>query len=638
MTEDLLKEHSKNPDGSILAPQSNRILDDLNSDDSTILHAECDGGNESNALNLGFGKPPQLLLDALNNPENEEIDEITLLTHFEKDPFVIKEAGNRYFREDKVDEAITLWRKALAKYFSASMQAPTIELRNLGISLRGNLAMAFMNKKDWLGALGELEVMLEQDSWNFKGLYRQVTCYIEIGDYEKAFSVVRTVLDSKEIDENDKSAFKLLHNRAVQASIEERELRNKSSKFVFKKTFESEDGGLYNDKEVPRDIKDLSSVVECIKWKDDHIDDLSHEESAFKKYYKADEFTEANDQSRSALPLTILRVLYSLCNESTSIEDSEKRQLIEPELIGNLNTDRLKILREMISRKAYDQVTKKTKRIPFTIHVIGAHGNFEMKAAWTQLLNRMCKVDHMQIVLIGFMSPDDPFGNKLQHRVISPPMANNRDLLPGQQLHMYLFKGSYQEFLYSVQLPKPERLKPDEEAPFPSPNCPLKNTKHMMYPDICVVPHPGFQRDFIEMSKIMDYLLYCNRPIIMTAFTTIPIMRITGSHEMRYLAAIMNHLNAKVVVMPGANPFCMKCAPPGEDDHPLLEFDGYNNSNVPKFKTGYEATGHYGGVAVYWGSTKNGIRDYVPLNNHKAQMMMKELMELNVDVSSEMIW
>lgn len=67
----------------------------------------------------------------------------------------------------------------------ASMSSPTPELRQLGITLRGNLAskysstlmsivisVASMKQSEWFDALGELQILLEQEPRDLKALYR----------------------------------------------------------------------------------------------------------------------------------------------------------------------------------------------------------------------------------------------------------------------------------------------------------------------------------------------------------------------------------------------------------------------------------------------------------------------------------
>lgn len=57
--------------------------------------------------------------------------------------------------------------------------------------------------------------------------FRKAKCQIELGDYQKAFQLIRSVLEDPDRDPSSLSAFKALNNEGLQKAAEEKALRDK---------------------------------------------------------------------------------------------------------------------------------------------------------------------------------------------------------------------------------------------------------------------------------------------------------------------------------------------------------------------------------------------------------------------------
>eukprot|EP00923_Selenidium_pygospionis_P049775 GHVN01085759.1.p1 GENE.GHVN01085759.1~~GHVN01085759.1.p1 ORF type:complete len:941 (-),score=288.71 GHVN01085759.1:388-3210(-) len=137
-----------------------------------------------------------------------------------------------------------------------------------------------------------------------------------------------------------------------------------------------------------------------------------------------------------------------------------------------------------------------------TIHVIGARGDTEMAASWKAILERLPKLACLQVILVGFMDPDDSWSSVFGKHYLSPPLAKSVGV--SQKLICRTFKGSYQDFVNISQRGV------------------LSDSSHPMHPHLIVVPEPKINLFFDLIVPAIAMAVRSNVPCLFSCYSILP--------------------------------------------------------------------------------------------------------------------
>lgn len=204
----------------------------------------------------------------------------------------LKDGGNEKFKNGELKEAKAAYEDALAEMKDfhdlraievlpdLSMQG---EVKNLVISLRGNLAMVAMKEESWSQVVTQCNHALQLDSNHVKSLFRRGSAQAKQDYLEEAQRDLRRVI---ELEATNNSAKKELQD--VLKRLKDHKAKEKSA---FGSIFSK--GSVYDDKEKERRAKEQQRIEARMKeereWSEDNVKrvEAGLEERTLEDYRKA---------------------------------------------------------------------------------------------------------------------------------------------------------------------------------------------------------------------------------------------------------------------------------------------------------------------------------------------------------------
>jgi FK506-binding protein 4/5 len=161
---------------------------------------------------------------------------IHILTFQEKLNFASlkKEEGNELFKEKKYDKAKRRYQKAIQCLNRNECLPEEIQKANdVLIPCWSNLAMTFLNLKNYEMVIQQCTNLLTMDPNHIKGRFRRVQGYIGIEEFEMAQTDL-SYLNQLDLDKNTRELLIMENNKLKQL----KEIYHKKSRKMFEKVFE----------------------------------------------------------------------------------------------------------------------------------------------------------------------------------------------------------------------------------------------------------------------------------------------------------------------------------------------------------------------------------------------------------------
>ncbi|KAH0485114.1 MAG: uncharacterized protein KVP18_002109 [Porospora cf. gigantea A] len=510
-----------------------------------------------------YPPPPPEITEALHTAEREGTLKTTdwgseFLLGGSLDPLQsvhprdIHTEANSQWKKHNVEAAVELWKRALKGSLKLSVSKPDKELFDLGMTCRLNLAQAYLNLEDYESVLNQTQVVLNYDGSNPKALYRRAQAEMALGNVDMVLETCSHLL----ADQPENTAVQALKQKAQQAQRD----TERAQDMFYKRAFDKQ-RARPELIEAPEALAESTDVL--IAWKHD-TDEALGPDSLWKQ---PEEMRYQKEPPRSCTLTFPFALLFALQNA-----------------LFFHNKDTLGGgLRSLLHRKLVVRDTAlPTGKRPLCLYVLGAHGDAEFQASWVALLERLPMVDHLRVVLIGFMDDDDRIGSRLAPHTLSPPLCKPVQGSQHRKVKVQMFKGSFQEFVaIQTALERRKRDEPVKEGlldlltDFPPAGSVLNDPQWDLYPDIVFVSHPDVSGHFASWVPAFSYLLARG---IFTVFGLLSSKK-SINYEAIQIPALMDFLGAAVVIPPIRCPYAAIPIQPlekplfshYEGDHAILE-------------------------------------------------------------------
>ncbi|KAH0475885.1 MAG: hypothetical protein KVP17_001749 [Porospora cf. gigantea B] len=332
-------------------------------------------------------------------------------------PRDIHAEANSQWKNHDVEAAVELWKRALKESLKLSVSQPDKELFDLGMTCRLNLAQAYLDLEDYESVLNQTQVVLNYDGSSPKALYRRAQAQMALGNVDMVLETCSRLL----ADQPENSAVQALIQKAQQAQRD----TQKAQDVFYKRAFDKQ-RARPELIEAPEALAESADVL--IAWKHDTDEALGPDtlwnQPAEMRYQK---------EPPRACTLTFPFALLFALQNALFLHNKD------PWSRG---------LRSLLHRKLVNRETlRPTGKRPLCLYVLGARGDAEFQASWVALLERLPMVDHLRVVLIGFMDDDDQIGTRLAPHTLSPPLCKPVQGSQHRTVKVQMFKGSFQEFV-----------------------------------------------------------------------------------------------------------------------------------------------------------------------------------------------
>ncbi|KRX10805.1 hypothetical protein PPERSA_00975 [Pseudocohnilembus persalinus] len=261
--------------------QENQIKQDENSDeDESDLSLNEEDYKQERDYEKGIGGPPPLYIgDEKKMKEKQKLEEE--MANFDEDSYQLppleipaheKQLGSEQFSKKNYQEAAKHYSKALLGLNIlikddriADEEKMVWFIENIQVPCNSNLALCYINLKEYQIAIGYADTVVTLDQNNIKGLYRRALCNIHLGNFKEAR---RDLIKAQTIDPKNSSVINGFEFLKQQQEKQKQKMKNMSKKILGEMDYSK---GQVNT--LPKEVKEAQE-----KYRQRQNEELNHKQ------------------------------------------------------------------------------------------------------------------------------------------------------------------------------------------------------------------------------------------------------------------------------------------------------------------------------------------------------------------------